>query len=586
MMTWLERLFPRVLPATRQRPEEMVYGIDDKPPLPVVVGMGVQHALLALIFALYAAIAGQSMGLDTAQTAAYVSATVLIMGCGTLLQALPTRFGAGMLLVTIPGAGRLSVQVAVTLNYGLAAMMGATIVAALMTVALARVIPRLRPIFPPEVIGVVLVMMGITLVTGGVSRSVGLSSGATGLSPAAIVAAVSTIACMVGIAIWGSAALRRVAMLAGALVGTAVTALTGNLPALELLAMPFVSVPVLGLGLPVPEFQIVPILIVAVTQFITMMDQFGSALTMDRMTDARWRRADMPMVGRAITGMGLTHVLFGLTGTLPGGSGSANIGLAHATGIAARRVGVAAGLTLMLAAFFPQLAALLVMTPAPVVGGILLYTAAYMITAGMDLIMSRMMNARRSLTVGLAIVMGCAVMLVPELGQAAPDWLKVIVQSGLTVGAITAVALNAVFRIGVRQTQRHALEPPREVQQAQDAMQHDGKLWGVRQDTILRAGHAVGEALEALREAGVEGPIVLTASFDEFHLVTTLAYTGAALRFGPVTTPDMQAMLDGDDDDMDAAMLQLSALLIVKLADRVRAVARGSGAELQLTFNH
>ncbi|MGF7178053.1 uracil-xanthine permease family protein [Azospirillum doebereinerae] len=587
MTGWLDRVFPRPLPSARQRPEEMVYAIEDRPPLPVVVGMGVQHALLALIFALYAAIAAQGIGLDERQIVAYVNATVLVMGCGTLLQALSSRFGAGLLLVTIPGAGRLPIQIALTLHYGLAATMGATIVSGLLAVAMARVIPRLRSVFPPEVIGVVLVMMGITLITGGVSRSVGFTQGTYELSVPAMLAAGATVACMVGTAIWGSPALRRVAMVAGAVVGTAVTALTGNMPAGNPLDMPWMAVPVLGLDLPLPEFHPVPILVLALAQFITIMDQFGSTLSMDRMTDARWRRADMAMVARSVTGLGLIHVLFGLTGTLPGGSASANIGLAHATGVAARRVGVAAGLTLMLAAFFPPLAGLLVMTPAPVVGGILLYTAAYMITAGMDLVMSRMMNPRRNFTVGLAVVIGTSVMLVPQLTREAPDWLQVIVQSGLTMGALAAVALNALFRIGVRKTVRHTLDPAREAQEAAEAMEYSGKLWGVRPDTVLRAGHAVGEALEALRESGVEGPVELSVSFDEFNLVGTLSYQGVALRFGTAETPDMAAMLDaGDDDDIDAAMRRLSSLLIVKLADRVRSAQKGAVAELRLSFAH
>jgi xanthine/uracil permease len=585
-MTWLERSFPRPVASSRKRPDEFVHSTDEVPPLPVLLGMGLQHALLALIFALYAVICAHSMGFDTARTAAFVSATVLVMGCGTLLQSLPTRFGSGMLLVAIPGAGRLPLHVAVAMHYGLGAVMGATIIAGLATVAMARFIPRLRPVFPPEVIGVVVLMLGIALVTGAISRSVGFSADGSEMSGPAVLAAGATVACMVGIAIWGSPAWRRGAMLAGAATGTAVTALTGTLP-LGGLDVPLMAVPVLGLDLPTPEFHLIPIVIILVSQFITMMDQFASTLSLDRMTDANWRRADMPMVARSVTGLGLTHMLHGLTGTLAGGPSSANIGLVHASGIAARRVGTVAGLILVLAAFFPPVAAVLAMTPQPVVGGILLYTAAYMITAGMDLIMSRMMNARRSFTVGLSIVLGTAVMLIPKLGHSAPEWSRVILSSGLTVASLAAVALNALFRIGVRRVQRQQLTTGSEGQEAQEALDYSGKLWGVRQDTVLRASHAVGEAVEALREAGVSGPITLTTSFDEFSLVNTLSYQGKALQFERSdAAPDMAAMLDADEDAVDKAMRQLSALLILKLADRVRATQKGEAAELILSINH
>ncbi|ONG52601.1 hypothetical protein BKE38_14150 [Pseudoroseomonas deserti] len=591
MTGWRDRLLPPARDPEappRARPEGMLYGVDERLPWGLLLGMGLQHALLALVFALYAAIAAQGMGFDARQTVAYVSATVLVMGLATIIQALPWRFGAGMLLVTIPGAGRIPVQVALVLHEGLAATMGATIAGGLLALVMARLIPRLRSLFPPEVIGVVLVMMGVTLVTGGMTRATGLTLAGGALQGTAVLAALATVGCLVGIAVWGGPGLRRVALLAGALAGTLVVALTGGLPAADtLLAMPLVELPVLGLALPLPEFRLVPILVVAITQFITIMDQFGSALTMDRMTDARWRRADMGLAARAVAGLGLAHLLFGLTGTLPGGPASANIGLVHATGIAARRVGLVAGLVLVAAAFLPPVAGLLVLTPAPVVGGILLYTAAYMISSGIELIMARMMNPRRSFTVGLAIVLGSAVMLLPELGRQAPEWLQLSLRSGLTVGAAAAVALNALFRIGIRRQLRQPLDPAREATEAAELLEAGGRLWGVRQETVLRAGHAVGEALEALRAAGLQERVTLAASFDEFFFECRLLYRGTALPLGQGGAPDAEALLQGDDPAaLEAGMRRLSGLIIRRLADRSAARQRGAEAELLLVFNH
>jgi hypothetical protein len=187
----------------------------------------------------------------------------------------------------------------------------------------------------------------------------------------------------------------------------------------------------------------------------------------------------------------------------------------------------------------------------------------------------------------LSIMLGTAVMLVPRLSQGAPEWSRIVVSSGLTVASLAAVGLNAMFRIGVRRVQRRRLTPGSEGEDAQDALDFCGKLWGVRPDAVLRAGHAVGEAVEALRASGVEGAIVLTTSFDEFTLVNILSYQGKAFRLEPQAAPDLAARLDADDDDaMDDAMRQLSAHLIRKLADRVRATQKGDTAELTLLLNH
>lgn len=580
---WL-RPAARAIP--RERPEGMVYSVDDRPPLPVLAGMGLQHALLALVFTLYAAVAGQAIGLDERQTAAYVSATVLVMGLSTIVQALPWRLGAGMLLVTIPGVGRMAIQIGFTLHYGLGAVMRGTIVAGFVAIAMARLVPRLRPLLPPEVVGVVLIMIGITLVGNGVPRSVGLANGQHQISGTAAAAAIVTIAVIMGLAVWGSPRWRRLSMPIGALAGTAVAMLTGAHPPGHMLRLPTVAAPMFDLDVPWPEFRLAPIVTLTVIQLVAIMDQAGNTMSMDRITDARWRRADMGLLARAVTGLGIGTLLFGMTGTLTGGTSAANVGLAHASGVAAWRVGVAAGLFLVLASFFPLLSELLVHIPPPVVGGVLLYGAAFMISAGIELVMSRLMNGRRAFTVGLAVAFGTGVMLVPELAQQSPAWLRDILHSGATVGALAAIGLNIIFRIGTKQTQQHALARANEAHEAAEALERDGRLWGVRADVVTRAGLTVGEALEALRDAGMDGPVTLTASFDEFNLVTTLTYTGRALRLTPDGMPDAAALLDARDDDLDAAMRRVSANLVHRLADRVRSSQRGDTASLLLSFNH
>ncbi|WP_338661907.1 solute carrier family 23 protein [Pararoseomonas sp. SCSIO 73927] len=587
----LDRLLPPPAPSSRKRPEELLYAVDERPPVGVLLGMGAQHAALSLMFVLYAVVAAQGIGLDAEATGRFVSVTTFLVGLATLVQAVPSRIGPGLILVALPAPARLPIFVAVTAAYGLGATMGATIVAAVAAILLARVIPRLRAFFPPEVIGVVVLMLGLSLVAGGLTRGVGLTP-AGDASPAALAVAAVTLAVIVGASLWGGPGLRRMAVLAGALAGTALavalgTTAEGGLQALA--ALPAVAVPLPGHGLPAPEFLLVPIAIFLVIELIGVMDLFGTVLSMDRMDDARWRRVDMGLVARSVTGQGLMHVLQALAGVLTTASSSANLGLAAATGITAWRVGAAAGAILMATAFFPAISGLVALTPGPVIGGILVYTASYLIVAGMGLATSRLMDARRGFIVGLAAVCGTGVMLLPALAQASPDWSRIVVSSGLTMGSIAAVALNALLRIGVRQTAGTVLDPEGEGQQAAEFLEQRGRAWGARADVVARAGVVMGEALEALRQAGTEGPVTLSASFDEFNLRCRLLHAGPPLPLpaGHSAVPDAQALMEGDEDALDAAMRRVSGALIARMADRVRAAARPGGtAELAFEFEH
>ena len=59
--------------------------------------------------------------------------------------------------------------------------------------------------------------------------------------------------------------------------------------------------------------------------------------------------------------------------------------------------------------------------PDPVMGAILVYVACYMILAGIQVITSRMLDARRIFVVGIALIFGLSVDMVPGLYGNVPD---------------------------------------------------------------------------------------------------------------------------------------------------------------------
>ena len=582
----LDSFFPPLTAMKRSRPEELLYWIEDRPPPLTTLALAAQHTLLALMFCIYAVIAGQGTGLAGGQLVSFVSTTIFMVGLVTLMHALRTRFTTGMLLVAVPSPVLMGVYIAVTINYGLSATMGALILANLCVFLFGRLLPRLRPFFPPEVVGVVVLSLGLSMIAGGASRASGLTQGGTALLPA-LTAGVTLLA-IVLITIWGGRRLRVMAVLIGACCGVAVALLTGQVVAAPAqAAAPLFALPLVGLDLPLPTFVTFAVVPVLLVELISAVDGLANALTFDKLNDARWRRADMAMAGRAVNTTAMGCVLCGVLGCLAVGTSTANIGLARATGATARRIGLVAGAMLMVLACLPPVSAVIVRTPDAVIGGILLYTAAYMIVAGMDLSLSRLLDSRRSFTIGLSVVAGGAVLLLPQLVQSAPEWSRPITGSGLAVAAVTAILLNILLRIGVKQTARTTLTDVDAARAATEFLEHHGKLWGARRDVVARAGMAVGEAVETLWHAELcRGPVELVVSFDEFNLRCVLLYDGEPLRLGPAAAPNLAAALEGDDDAMEAAMRQVSAQLIGRLADRVQAGREGGRAVLRLNFDH
>jgi xanthine/uracil permease len=573
----------------RTQPEEILYGLDQRPPFWTLIGISAQHVLLALMLSIYAVIAARELGLDPAGVARYAAASLFWLGVGTVLYYARTRITPGIPFVNIPSPISMATYVSVTGLYGPGAAVGAFVLANVVLFLIAGYLTRLRAYFPPEVTGVAVLMLGVSLIGEAVGASFGIDQGGP-VSAAAFAAAVATLAGIIWASVWGRPRVRIMAVLIGTVLGFVVAALLDVLDFAgieRLVDLPLLALPLEGRDLGWPTLVPAAILPVFLVESLNATDQLASTLTLDKLNDSRWRRADMPMVARGVRTLALGNLLLAANGLLTSGSSSANLGLAHASGVMSRHVALVAGGMMMLLAFVPAVPSLIVLTPAPVVGALLIYTAAFMIVAGMDLILSRMLNTKRSFTVGISVVAGSAVYVLPRLIEEAPAWSQTMVSSGLTVAAISAVVLNMIFRIGVRQTASTVLDGQGGAAEVADFLEHWGKVWGARREVILRAGLAIGEAMEILGRTGsATGRAELVVRFDEVDLVCILHYPGAPRQLGTGEV-NVAARLDADDDDViEQGMRQVSALMVTRLADQVGTGGKNGMAELTLQFEH
>jgi len=133
-----------------------------------------QHALIAMMLVIYLVITGTDIGLSDGSLRGFICLGVMVMGIGTILNGLTTRVSAGHLLVFIPGTMTMMVFIPVTNTFGLSAAAGGLIISGMAVFCMGRFLPRLRSLFPPEVMGVLLLHLGMSLLPGGVRRCTGL----------------------------------------------------------------------------------------------------------------------------------------------------------------------------------------------------------------------------------------------------------------------------------------------------------------------------------------------------------------------------------------------------------------------------
>lgn len=586
------KAFPPFHDSKREKPREMLYVANETPDLPIALVAGAQHALVALMAVVYAVLVGEALNLKEAELTGFLSLEIAVMGIATLMQSLTTRFSSGHLIAHVPSTVSFVVFITVATTFGLSAAAGGLILAGIVSVFLSRFLSRLRVFFPPEISGVLLVLVGLSVITSGVTRFTGFEEGRIDL-PSVLIAS-ATLGSIIAFSVWTSGRLRVFAVVIGAAAGMVLASLMGRFGAEEIasvVSQPFVAFPLSSYQPPVPSLILAAAMPLVLVQLLSSVDAIGAGVAIDKMNNEKWRRADLPMISRLVCCHGIGVVLNGLTGTPSIGASSANLGLAHASGVAARRVGSFAGIFLILMAFLPQVSAFVIHIPQPVVGAIVFYTAGYMLVTGMELILSRLLNSRRRFMVGVSITLGASLLLVPELAFRLPEDLRPIFGSGLMVGSLSAIAMNIVFRIGISQRGQIELAGPYAGSTATTFLEDHGAAWGARRDVVTRAGVALGEALEALHSSELlEGPLTLQASFDEYKLILVLHYPGRAITFSEVPKVDLNTLLDAGEDEADAALdtlvSSISGHLIKNLADHVSSSEHDGRAQLRFQFDH
>lgn len=590
--TILNSAFPPFSESRREKPREMLFSVAEKPGIATTLTVGAQHTLIVLTMLVYTVVIGKQIGLTDASLRGFVALEIVVMGLVTLLQSLPTRFGSGHLIVHTPSVISMAAFIAVANSFGIGAATAGILLSSVVVIFLSGLLPRFRSLFPVEVIGILLVLLGLTLVEGGVMRFTGLHEGSFDIPT--LLTASATLGVIVAFSVWSPGRLRVFAVLAGVVAGLLVAYLSGLFGAEQIAVVsnvPLFALPFGSYDIPAPTLIIAAALPQVLIEVISAVDSVGTAVTIDKMDNARWTRPDMRMVGRTITAHGFGLMMNGVTGTPPLGTSSANLGLVAVTGVAARVVGTAAGIMLVVLAFLPQVSAFITTIPRPVIGALIVYTAGYLMVVGMELILSRLLNSRRQFMVGIGVTVGVSLMVVPELAAGIPGHLEPIFGSALIMGVVTAVVLNQIFRIGISQTATIELAGIGAAHDASEFLEDRGAAWGARRDVISRAGIAVGEVLEVLHnERMVEGPVNLQATFDEYRLQLQLDYQGTAFNFAGDQALDLAAFMEGDEDEddlaLDAAMSQMSGALIQNLADKVSSVKQGGQATLRMEFSH
>jgi len=546
--------------------------------------LAIQHVLLMSAALIFPVLVVQSVNGTSQEVQGLVSLSMIAGGVGTILQGLKKGpVGSGYLAPEGGSEPFLPAAILAVKTGGYPLMSGMTVVAGLFEVLLSRMIRRLRILFPPEVAGVVVFMVGVAIIPVSVTLFFGVDNASDVKQTSSVIVAVITFAVMVGINIWGKGNMRQYCMIIGIIIGYFFAYIFGlfttsdfeQLSRASLIALPYLG----HIGWSFDPAVLFPFLIAGLCASLKCV---GDITTCQKINDAGWKRPDLDTIGGGILAEATKTVFGGLIGGMAHTTSSSNIGLSLATGATSRVIAYAIGGIYALLAFCPKISVLFAIMPKPVMGATLIFCVTFMLLSGIQIVTSRMIDTRKIIVIGSAIIFGVSVDMLPGLYSNVHPVLQPLFNSSLTVATVTVLLLNLLFRLGIAKREKIDLAPGEDnYKKIVDFMEIQGGVWGARREVVGRAASAMNEFMESVATLELTSEkVIMEVGFDEFNLDVNIRYQGVLMEF-PDARPTEEELLHDEN-----AFIKLSGFLMRHYADRIKSDSKGGACYVQFHFDH
>ena len=419
------------------------YGLNDRPTLGHLVPLSLQHVLLFIAgsLAVPMIIAG-SVGMNDSQTALIVQCMIFVSGIGTMLQAFGLwKIGNRLPTILGPTFTFLTPAIAISIVYGYEVFLGAALIGGLVMALVGTFfVNQIKKLFPPLVLGCVIMVIGIALFGVGIDYIAGGDGAANYGSWQNYLVGGVTMLLVIVFNIFGKGFLKGASVLVAMVVGTVLALALGMVDFSSLSGEAWFALPKpLAFGM---QFKLAPILICVIMYLVNTVEFIGD--TTNAALPAADRMVTPKELSQGILCDGLTSALAAVFNVSPTVTYSANIGLLKLTGVKSRFIVGFAGAMIAVLGFIPKLARLLALIPMPVIGGASLVTFGIIATSGIQILMREKLSDRDMLVIAVALAVGIGFNVTSAALERFPYFVSALL-NGIPGTAITATVLNLLL---------------------------------------------------------------------------------------------------------------------------------------------
>lgn len=309
---------------------------------------------------------------------------------------------------------------------------------------------------------------------------------------------------ILAISMFASGALRLWGPFVGVVIGSLLAYLLGAMDLSAVAAAAWVGLPASnwpGLDLSFhADFWLLLLPFVLVT-IVGAIETYGDGVAIQRLSRRTQEPIDFRAVQGAVNADGLGNLLSGLSGTLPNTTYSTSLSVVDLTGVAARSVGVYGGVLLLLIAFCPKLASLLMAVPSPVAGAYIMVLIILLFLHGLRLVAEEGLGFENGMVVCVAFWLAIGFQNQALFHDFLPQWARGLLDNGMTAGGIIAVLLMSLVRL--RRGKAQGIELPARMgatPEAQGFLADIARSAGWDREAILRLELITEEAILFLLE--------------------------------------------------------------------------------------
>lgn len=438
------------MPPESSSPNELIYGLDDRPSPMAAVLAALQHVLASFVGIITPPlIIGSALGL-TEHLPYLISMALMVSGVGTFIQARrPFGIGAGMIclqgtsfafLGAVLSAGFMVKQRGGSPEDIMAMIFGVCFFGAVVQIVLSRFIGQLRRVITPLVTGIVITLIGISLIKVGMTDLGGGFNAPDYGAPSNLALGAFVLLVIILLNRSNTPWVRLSAIIIGLAVGSIAAWFSGKLVPQALPALPLVSLPIpFKFGF---SFDWAAFFPVALIYLISTIETVGD-LTANCML-SRQPISGPGYINRlkgGVLGDGISCMLAATFSAFPNTTFAQNNGVIQLTGVASRYVGLYIGAILFLLGLVPVIGAVLQQIPKPVLGGATLVMFGSVAAAGVRILAQGPLDRRNMLIIATSFGVGLGVAAQPTLLHLLPKLVQNLFDSAITSGGITALIM-------------------------------------------------------------------------------------------------------------------------------------------------